>query len=89
MDRQIGQTGASVNPRLIVALAVSGAPQHLDYIGERATILSFNIDPDAPLMKLNEQRAKPVVHPIVGDVWDTVPRFLEGLRRRLEAKEDG
>ena len=88
MDRQIGQTGASVNPRLIVALAVSGAPQHLDYIGERATILSFNIDPEAPLMKLNEQRPKPVVHPIVGDVWDTVPRFLEGLRRRLEAEKD-
>jgi electron transfer flavoprotein alpha subunit len=88
MDRQIGQTGASVNPRLILALAVSGAPQHLDYIGERATILSFNIDPDAPLMKLNEQRPKPVVHPIVGDVWDTVPRFLESVRRRLAAKED-
>ncbi len=88
MDRQIGQTGAAVNPRLIVALAVSGAPQHLDYIGERATILSFNIDPEAPLMKLNEHRPKPVVHPIVGDVWDTVPRFLEGLRRELEAEED-
>jgi len=88
MDRQIGQTGASVNPRLIVALAVSGAPQHLDYIGERATILSFNIDPDAPLMTLNERRARPIVHPIVGDVWDTVPRFLEGLRRRLEDEND-
>ena len=88
MDRQIGQTGAAVNPRLIVALAVSGAPQHLDYIGERATILSFNIDPEAPLMKLNEHRPKPVVHPIVGDVWETVPRFLEGLRNKLEDAED-
>jgi electron transfer flavoprotein alpha subunit len=82
MDRQIGQTGASVNPQLIIALAVSGAPQHVDYIGERATILSFNIDPEAPLMRLNEHRPKPVVHPIVGDVWETVPRFLEALRRR-------
>ena len=88
MDRQIGQTGATVNPRLIVALAVSGAPQHLDYIGERATILSFNIDSEAPLMKLNDQRPKPEVHPIVGDVWDTVPRFLAGLRDHLESSED-
>jgi electron transfer flavoprotein-quinone oxidoreductase len=87
MDRQIGQTGVSVNPKLIIALAVSGAPQHVDYIGERATILSFNIDADAPLMKLNDQRPKPIVHPIVGDVWDTVPRFLEGLRRRLKGEE--
>jgi len=87
MDRQIGQTGVSVNPRLIVALAVSGAPQHVDYIGERATILSFNIDPEAPLMKLNDQRSKPVVHPIVGDIWDTMPRFLEGLQRRLDGDD--
>ncbi len=83
MDRQIGQTGVAVNPRLIIALAVSGAPQHVDYIGERAVILSFNIDPDAPLMRLNDVRPKPIVHPIVGDVWQTVPRFIEALRKRL------
>ncbi len=82
-DRQIGQTGISVNPKLIIALAVSGAPQHVDYIGDRAVILSFNVDPGAPLMKLNEQRKVPVVHPIVGDVWDTVPRFVEAIREHL------
>ncbi len=82
-DRQIGQTGVSVNPKLIIALAVSGAPQHVDYIGDRAVILSFNVDPDAPLMKLHEQRPKPFVHPIVGDVWDTVPRFIEAIREHL------
>ena len=82
-DRQIGQTGVSVNPKLIIALAVSGAPQHVDYIGDRAVVLSFNIDPEAPLMKLNEQRPTPIVHPIVGDVWDTVPRFMEAIRQRL------
>ena len=83
MDRQIGQTGVSVNPRLILALAVSGAPQHVDYIGERATIISFNLDAEAPLMKLNSQRPKPVVHPIVGDVWETVPAFIEAVRKRV------
>ena len=51
--------------------------------GERATILSFNIDPDAPLMKLNDQRPKPVVHPIVGDVRETVPAFIEAVRKRI------
>ena len=85
MDRQIGQTGFAVNPRLIIALAVSGAPQHVDYIGERATILSFNIDPAAPLMRLNEQRARPLVHPIVGDVWETVPRFIAAIRAHLSS----
>lgn len=83
-DRQIGQTGVSVNPRLIIALAVSGAPQHVDYIGDRAVILSFNIDPDAPLMRLNDHRAKPAVYAIPGDVRQTIPRFIEALRDRLQ-----
>ena len=82
-DRQIGQTGVAVNPKLIIALAVSGAPQHVDYIGDRAVILSFNVDPNAPLMRLNEQQPTPLVHPIVGDVWDTVPRFVEAIREHL------
>tara|TARA_Y100001001_G_scaffold38597_1_gene32822 strand:+ start:1301 stop:1456 length:156 start_codon:yes stop_codon:yes gene_type:complete len=50
-------------------------------------ILSFNIDPDAPLMKLNEQNAGPVVHPIVGDVNETVPRFMAALREKIGAGE--
>ena len=88
-DRQIGQTGVTVNPKLIIALAVSGAPQHVDYIGDRAVILSFNIDPEAPLMKLNEQRPKPEVHAITGDVRQTIPRFIEALRERLRAAATG
>jgi electron transfer flavoprotein-quinone oxidoreductase len=79
-DRQIGQTGTPVNPQLIIALGVSGAPQHIDYIGERATILAFNKDPEAPLMTLNKRRARPGVVPIVGDLFETVPRFTKALR---------
>jgi len=79
-DRQIGQTGVRVNPDLLLALGVSGAPQHVDYIGENATIFSFNVDADAPLMNLNEDRPAPVVHPIPGDMFETVPAFIEAVR---------
>ncbi len=82
-DRQIGQTGVRVNPDLILALGVSGAPQHIDYIGEKATIFSFNIDPDAPLMTLNEDRPAPVVHPITGDMFETIPAFINNIREEL------
>ena len=88
MDRQIGQTGVRVAPKVLIALAVSGAPQHVDWIGDNTVILSFNLDPDAPLMRLNEQRPAPVVHPIVGDVRETIPRFIEALRASLE-RADG
>ncbi len=81
-DQQIGQTGTAVNPKLIISIGVSGAPQHVDYIGERATIIAFNKDADAPLMTLNKRRARPKVVPIVGDLFELVPRFTAALKPR-------
>ncbi len=75
LEAQIGQTGVRVNPGLIIALGISGAPQHIDYVGTRAEILCFNKDPDAPLMKLNQTRPSPRVHPISGDLFVTVRRI--------------
>ena len=79
-DQQIGQTGTAVNPKLIISIGVSGAPQHIDYIGDRATIVAFNKDADAPLMTLNKRRAQPKVFPIVGDLFETVPQFTAALK---------
>jgi electron transfer flavoprotein alpha subunit len=79
LSHQIGQTGVRVNPKLILALGISGAPQHMDYIGDRAVIFAFNKDPQAPLMKLNETRPSPIVHPIVGDLFVTIPKLIERL----------
>jgi electron transfer flavoprotein-quinone oxidoreductase len=79
-EQQIGQTGTAVNPKLIISIGVSGAPQHVDYIGEQATIIAFNKDADAPLMTLNKRRARPRVVPIVGDLFETVPRFTAALK---------
>jgi electron transfer flavoprotein alpha subunit len=79
-EQQIGQTGTAVNPKLIISIGVSGAPQHVDYIGEQATIIAFNKDAEAPLMTLNRRRARPKVVPIVGDLFETVPRFTAALK---------
>jgi electron transfer flavoprotein alpha subunit len=78
-DRQIGQSGVSVNPRVLLAIGISGAPQHLNYIGPRATIVAFNQDPEAPLMVLNRTQARPRVFRVVGDLFETVPAFTEAL----------
>jgi electron transfer flavoprotein alpha subunit len=83
-DRQIGQSGVSVNPRLILAVGISGAPQHLNYIGPRATILAFNRDAEAPIMTLNQRQPRPRVFPVVGDLFETVPAFIAAL-----GKEEG
>ena len=79
LDAQIGQTGVRVNPKLIIALGISGAPQHTDYLGSRAEILCFNKDREAPLMKLNQNRPAPRVHPIPGDLFVTVRELIERL----------
>jgi electron transfer flavoprotein-quinone oxidoreductase len=79
-DRQIGQSGVSVNPRVLLAIGVSGAPQHLSYIGPRATIVAFNSDPEAPIMTLNQRQPQPRVFPVVGDLFETVPAFVAALK---------
>jgi electron transfer flavoprotein alpha subunit len=80
LDAQIGQTGARVNPKLIIALGVSGAPQHIDWIGTRAEVLCFNKDPEAPLMRLNQTHAAPRIHPIAGDLFVTVRELIGMLK---------
>jgi electron transfer flavoprotein alpha subunit len=79
LETRIGQTGIRVNPRLIIALGISGAPQHNDYIGSRAEVLCFNKDPEAPLMQLNQTRLAPRVHPIAGDLFVSVKELIEIL----------
>ncbi|GIW79425.1 MAG: hypothetical protein KatS3mg105_1232 [Gemmatales bacterium] len=88
-DKQIGQSGVSVNPRILLAIGISGAPQHLNYIGDRATILAFNRDPDAPIMTLNQRRARPRVFPVVGDLFETVPAFTATLKKEDAVTEHG
>jgi electron transfer flavoprotein-quinone oxidoreductase len=86
-DRQIGQSGVSVAPRVMIALGISGAPQHLNYIGSRAVILAFNRDPEAPLMTLNRRQARPRVLPVVGDLFETVPLLIAALRQEVPVSE--
>jgi electron transfer flavoprotein alpha subunit len=80
-DRQIGQSGIWVNPQILLAIGVSGAPQHLNYIGPGATIVAFNRDPEAPIMTLNHRQPRPRVYPVVGDLFETVPAFVVALRQ--------
>lgn len=53
-DRQIGTTGAMVDPEVYVAVAISGAVQHVSGLGEPELIASVNTDGSCPMSSMAE-----------------------------------
>ena len=87
-ERQIGQTGIAVSPELVIALGISGAPQHMSWLGRDAVVLAVNRDPQAPIHSWHRSNPGPRVIACVGDVRDWVPELVRCLGAAGGAQSD-
>ena len=72
-DRQIGLSGRTVRPRLIITCGVSGAIQFTACMKDSDHIVAINSDPNAPIFD--------VAHiAVVGDLYDIVPALIRRIR---------
>ncbi|MDK2928214.1 MAG: electron transfer flavoprotein alpha subunit [Bacillota bacterium] len=72
-DRQIGQSGKTVAPRLYIACGLSGVVQHTVGMQKADVVVAINKDPHAPIFDL-------ATYGIVGDVKDILPALTARFR---------
>ncbi len=69
-DRQIGQTGVTVRPKLYIACGISGQIQHIAGMQESGIIISVNNDENAPINTIAD-------YVINGSVEEVIPKMIK------------
>ncbi|MEJ2408286.1 MAG: electron transfer flavoprotein subunit alpha/FixB family protein [Novosphingobium sp.] len=75
-DRQIGQTGKTIRPKLYIAAGISGAIQHRVGVEGADVIVAINTDPNAPIFEFAHLG-------IVADAVTLLPALTDAFAARL------
>ena len=73
-DRQIGQTGVTVRPKVYIACGISGQIQHIAGMQDAGIIISINNDPNAPINTIAD-------YVINGTVEEVVPKMIKYYKK--------
>ncbi|MCH5328535.1 MAG: electron transfer flavoprotein subunit alpha/FixB family protein [Coprobacter sp.] len=73
-ERQIGQTGVTVRPKLYIACGISGQIQHIAGMQESSMIIAINSDPNAPINTIAD-------YVITGTVEDVLPKMIKYYKK--------
>ena len=76
-ERQIGQTGVTVRPKLYIACGISGAVQHRAGMDQSAKIISVNTSPQAPINAIAD-------YVVVGDVIKVIPKMIQSYKKQIK-----
>ena len=73
-ERQVGQTGVTVRPKLYIACGISGQIQHIAGMQESSLIISVNSDPNAPINAIAD-------YVITGNVEEVLPKMIKYYKK--------
>ncbi|MBZ4652217.1 MAG: etfA [Proteiniphilum sp.] len=76
-ERQIGQTGVTVRPKLYIACGISGQIQHIAGMQESSLIISINNDPSAPINSIAD-------YVITGEIETVIPKMIKYYRKNTK-----
>ena len=74
LDRQIGQTGVTVRPKVYIACGISGQIQHIAGMQDSGIVIAVNTDPEAPINKIAD-------YIITGKVEEVVPKLIKYYKK--------
>ncbi len=76
-ERQIGQTGTTVRPKVYIACGISGQIQHITGMQESSIIISINNDPNAPINSIAD-------YIIIGEVENVIPKMIKYYKKNTK-----